>query len=65
MISQTDSKALSRNLSRSLGFLRQKNARPAWGTVAVAELRSCVTALQLLVRSGLHRLSVRLLPRPL
>ncbi len=28
----------------------------------VTELRSCATALQLLVRSGLHRFSVRLLP---
>ncbi len=32
--------------------------------MAVAELRSCATALQSLVRSGLHRFSVRLLPRP-
>jgi len=45
-------------------YLRQKNARPAWGTVAVAELRSCATAPQILVGLGLHRFSVRLLPRP-
>ena len=45
-------------------YLRQKSARSAWSLVAVAELRSCATALQLLVRSGLHRFSVRLLPGP-
>ena len=33
--------------------------------MAVAELRSCATALQLLVWSSLHRFSVRLLPGPL
>jgi len=44
--------------------LRQKSARPAWGAVAVAELRSCATDPQSLVGQGLHRFSVRLLPRP-
>ena len=44
--------------------LRQKCARPAWGLVAVAELRSGATDPQSLSGRGLHRFSVRLLPRP-
>ena len=44
--------------------LRQRSARPAWGAVAVAEVRSCATALQLLVQSGLHRLPFACSPNP-
>jgi hypothetical protein len=44
--------------------LQQESTRPAWGLAAVVELRSCATVPQLLVWPGLHRFSVRLLPRP-